>query len=1059
MFRPFNNHNNKCISYLPIFIIIISILSTYTDSLYTNSRIQCEYRDRNGESLILNCTLVTGSSSSLNSGSSNPNSNELLAVSPNLNSGESSGIPASNSMNIKVGMDRSWRTPWESLTINHNIIRTLIWSNSRLAELGDHAFKDLNFLQKIDLSSNKLQYIQLGAFRSFELDILDLDLSQNQFSFIPEKIFLNRQLRNLEIFRMNENQIQIITHSSFEHLRNLKLLELNYCQIKQIEDNSFDNLRSLESLSLIGNHLRQLNEMTFRPFNLRSFYVHENPLNCDCNLRWLLDYLKNVDYQQQIYESQITLTHPSLSWAGLSKSTTMRHKIQSVAQAAQDYLKCDQPNSLKSKQNFLDINPDSFMCDIRLEFADNRNESSDYELGDDALLVCNVYGDPEPDVYWSFGDRTIQKIALNTDEENKYIWNEMYSIRKTNKTSELRIRNLNSNDFGVYVCTAEIRGSTNRKSIRFNLRKSSQILGTKNALTSLTSIFDLIVNSIESFLLYISNNLLNNKNVSNTTLLILFSIFISLLIFLLFLCLFACWKFSCCFKSSRNNSKKQKFLDIDDLKEEKHLLDNHHQRNGSLSAASAKLLTQGKHLDDTDNHHHHQNHYIIPNSNNYTNLANDSSATLISNHNRMTNSIRMAYPNNNNNNLQQDIYANHSLLTTTSSTTASYMPHQHQQQQIAIDTSNQTPRFHLLHQQQQQHQQQDAYYDDLRNAANGNEIYSSPYRMGQNGSGYSPVIRRDDPTIPLYATLKPKLHSQRGQNYSAYTTMNRNNNNTPPLPVQHRKHPHNNNNNNYLLNLPPPPPPPPQIHPPLKPKRTFEYTNRDLYSDSGALLLNSNNSEASNSNSSHPSDFDTSSNLILNNNMNQAGVVGGLICVNNPKIDRLKNQYRSNNKNNNNGSTTSLEEDLDLNDLKDFEDVTFDNLSKPNENHLSNNNNNNNNSKLRNQGQQQNVFRKLKTKHSLMNKLQNDMMMISSNKQGSSSDQSLLLKSSSSSEKSSSDNTINNIDAKNSATASEQHTNNSPTNQNNEPENEEEKLMLQREQQQLQDKIYEETEI
>jgi Leucine-rich repeat (LRR) protein len=296
-------------------LLAVLLITNETSALYVSSRIQCEYRDKNGDSLILNCTLVTGQLSQSQQPSDQSPSSSILVNNIDLSGGGSGGgmVSASNSLNVKAGLEKTWRTPWESLTINHNIIRTLIWSNSKLAELGEFAFKDLNFLQKLDLSGNKLQHIQMSVFKSFELDLVDLDLSQNAFQFVPEKIFLNKRLENLEILRLNENPIQLVNANSFENLKNLKLLELNYCQIKSIEANSFDNLKQLESLSLIGNHLRYLNEYTFRAFNLRSFYVHENPLVCDCNLRWLLDFIKNVDYQQQIYESQLTLSIPSLS--------------------------------------------------------------------------------------------------------------------------------------------------------------------------------------------------------------------------------------------------------------------------------------------------------------------------------------------------------------------------------------------------------------------------------------------------------------------------------------------------------------------------------------------------------------------------------------------------------------------------------------------------------------------------------------------------------------------------------------------------------------------------
>lgn len=239
--------------------VLVAVLMTRPceSSPYSGSRIQCEYRDRNGDSLILNCTLMTGQLSPVSD-----SSGSVMVDS-------ASGASSSSSLNLKVGMESAWRTPWESLTINHNIIRSLIWTNSRLAELGEYAFKDLQFLQKLDLSGNRLQHIQMNVFRSFELDLLDLDLSQNLFQFVPEKIFFNKRLENLELLRMNENPIQVVTASAFENLKSLKLLEMNYCQIKSIEFGSFNNLKQLESLSLVGNHLRHLNEITFRPFNLR----------------------------------------------------------------------------------------------------------------------------------------------------------------------------------------------------------------------------------------------------------------------------------------------------------------------------------------------------------------------------------------------------------------------------------------------------------------------------------------------------------------------------------------------------------------------------------------------------------------------------------------------------------------------------------------------------------------------------------------------------------------------------------------------------------------------
>jgi len=133
--------------------------------------------------------------------------------------------------------------------------------------------------------------------------------------------------------------------------------------------------------------------------------------------------------------------------------------------------------------------------------------------------------------------------------------------------------------------------------------------------------------------------------------------------------------------------------------------------------------------------------------------------------------------------------------------------------------------------------------------------------------------------------------------------------------------------NNYQLNvgliglpLPPPPPPPPSQQPPIKPKRTFEYAigpvSRDLHSESGTFLISGEDS------------------LTIPMNYDQQYDMEHLYTsTNNNRLENILINKTQSYSINNHGSTTSLdEEDLDLNDLKDFEDVTFDNLRKPNEN-------------------------------------------------------------------------------------------------------------------------------
>lgn len=1005
-----------------------------------NARIQCEYKDLDGESLILNCTLTNGltSSSLLNSNvntlggaSANDLNSDLLAQ---ANSGGQQTV--SNSLNIKVGSDHNWRTPWESLSINHNIITSLIWRKSRLNDLGEWAFKDLNYLQRIDLSHNKLQHISSAPFNRFELNLIELDLSHNLFQQIPVDLFQSKRVQSLEILRFNENPVVHLHRKPFESIRSsLKTLELNYCQIRSIDLNTFDDMKQLESVSLIGNHLRYLNEYTFRDLSLRSFYLHDNPLVCDCHMRWLINYLKNVDYQQQAYESQVALTNQ------MQSSNTQRNLLViengnsnynsyvptlSVASAAQQLLKCDQPNSLKSKPNFLDINPDSFMCEVQISLRDSKTEGF-HELGDDAVLTCDVYGDPEPNVYWSFGQKPIEK-ALNNEDDKYYVHETRSypmspykasqiltaSTMNTNKTSQLKIKNLQTFDMGVYICTAEISGSNNRKQIKYNLKQLKSSLSP-----------GLVVNSVQNFLTSASSILFSNNNskpLSNWTLLLLLAILISLILFILMLTSFICWR---CKRSTKKKELLSKQLMRKTKEDEKLLMSNQSNSvvDGRLHHNQSKLLQA----------HQINTEYAAQNPQ----MSNNSSATLIGNNNS---SIRMAYPNQGQH--LNDIYANHSLLTTTSTTTGSYLANNPNSQAIAIDTSNQTPRYHLLNMPPQHNGAVESYYDDLRyNNVNltdenligmhqqqGLAIYSSPYKQQQ----YSPLVRRDDPTVPLYATLKPKLHQHRPHQYSNYSSSNsylpyttiqravpHTNNNTPPLQVSRTK----------LLqqHLPPPPPPPP----PIKPKRTFEYVigsaSRDLHSESGAFLLASD-------------DYDQANEL--------------LVCA--PQTQQQANESAKRTKHKlvnegEQGSTTSLdEEDLDLNDLKDFEDVTFDNLRKPGEQQQQQQTNR----------QQKNVIMSGNSQGSTSNSSSNqaitndDLNNINNN---TNSEQSLLLKSSVSSSENNNNDESNNLNNKTKSDLKK--SNNTQTTLVNQYETNSASTDLNCNSEELNSKIYEETEI
>jgi hypothetical protein len=317
----------------------------------------------------------------------------------------------------RIGADRNWKTPWDYNEINPSIFQTISLRSCAITFVGEYAFKNLSNLKKIDLSVNRITSISESAFDG--LHLTELNLSSNQLDEIPVNVL--KKLKYLEIFKYNDNRIggPILKQTTLEKLNNLKHIELNNCNIRQLGENAFLNFAKLEYLSLSNNYLSNLAHDTFKDLaSLRYLYIHDNILVCDCNLRWLITYLKSIEMY------------------------TTRLDDMSM-------IKCQQPNSLRTnKLAFLDINPDSFMCDVKINNLTLRQTANDGELDDESAAVrlsCEVYADPEPTIFWSFGNKHIDK-ALN--ENQKYFITEKYVNSRTNKISELKISNLQSTDFG-----------------------------------------------------------------------------------------------------------------------------------------------------------------------------------------------------------------------------------------------------------------------------------------------------------------------------------------------------------------------------------------------------------------------------------------------------------------------------------------------------------------------------------------------------------------------------------------------------------------------------------
>ncbi|XP_072025835.1 LOW QUALITY PROTEIN: slit homolog 2 protein-like [Amphiura filiformis] len=157
-----------------------------------------------------------------------------------------------------TGMPDSIPTYTTELLMNDNEI-------TRIS--ADGKFKNLPNLVKLDLRSNRISVIEEGAFEG-AINLREMQLTNNRLSKVTGRAFGG--LRNLRTLMLRSNRISCISNETFMGLRSLRLLSLYDNSISTIMPGAFDSLGELSTLNLLA-----------------------NPLNCNCYMSWLPEWLKS----------------------------------------------------------------------------------------------------------------------------------------------------------------------------------------------------------------------------------------------------------------------------------------------------------------------------------------------------------------------------------------------------------------------------------------------------------------------------------------------------------------------------------------------------------------------------------------------------------------------------------------------------------------------------------------------------------------------------------------------------------------------------------------------
>ncbi|XP_061580842.1 slit homolog 3 protein isoform X2 [Cololabis saira] len=121
-------------------------------------------------------------------------------------------------------------------------------------------------------------------------DTTELYLEGNMLTSVPKEL---AGLKQLSLVDLSNNSISTLAPHTFSNMTQLATLILSYNQIRCIPAHAFDGLRSLRLLTLHGNDLSTIPEGAFNHLtSLSHLALGANPLYCNCDLRWLSQWVK-----------------------------------------------------------------------------------------------------------------------------------------------------------------------------------------------------------------------------------------------------------------------------------------------------------------------------------------------------------------------------------------------------------------------------------------------------------------------------------------------------------------------------------------------------------------------------------------------------------------------------------------------------------------------------------------------------------------------------------------------------------------------------------------------
>nr|XP_023016331.1 protein artichoke-like [Leptinotarsa decemlineata] len=186
---------------------------------------------------------------------------------------------------------------------NPSLEKLHIVSSPRLTRLEANLFDDLPKLDLINITNCGLNWLHPRAMRRLP-SLVELSLVGNKFTDAGLVGRASRDLPQLEIIRLDHNQVQRLAEATFVDLPSVKKIHLSNNFIKEIEYGAFHRLPALRSLDLTRNMLRHFHPRSFlHPSEsmVEELLIMYNDVSNIMELRSILDGLPRLVFLDMSY--------------------------------------------------------------------------------------------------------------------------------------------------------------------------------------------------------------------------------------------------------------------------------------------------------------------------------------------------------------------------------------------------------------------------------------------------------------------------------------------------------------------------------------------------------------------------------------------------------------------------------------------------------------------------------------------------------------------------------------------------------------------------------------